>query len=976
MQKKKTILLFLLLIATVAITAQTRKVSVSGTVTDEKGEALIGVTVAITGESHGTVTDFNGTYTLEVSGTSSLTFSYIGYQSQTIAVNSKTQINVILKEDSQLLNEVVVVGYGVQKRSDVTGAVVSIKPSDLENMPSANIVQSLQGKLPGLSITNTGTSAEGSTKMRVRAQNSISADAEPLIILDGIQYNGFLSEINPNDIESIEILKDASSAAIYGAKAANGVLLITTKKGSLGKTKIAFNTTLGISNVINRPDMMSSAEFVAFKKERLGSVSSFEESQFQKGINTNWLDETLQTGVSQEFNLSISGGTESTQYFVSGNVSQIKGVAKNDEFNRYTFRINLDTEITPWLKFGTATTLGYHDRPGEKAKIDNAITMLPLTEPYDADGNIIYQPNEDDQNTASPLQQLNFQKEDVARSIITNNYLQVDFPFLKGLSYKLIGGYNFRNRLIELYKASNNTLEGEKAGGSATVNNQYKQDWSLENILSYNRTFGVHSVNLTGVYSAREYVRKYHDNTGVGFPGDYMSYYQFKLATTLTPKDEYEKQTSISQMFRLNYSYNSKYLFTFTVRRDGFSAFGDDNKYGVFPSVALGWNMQEEAFMQKFEWLDRSKLRLSYGENGNQAIAAYTTMPTMSNQYYLDNDGNPQIGFYPNKLADPTLSWETTRQVNIGWDFSFLKGRLFGSFDAYFANTYDLLLNKKVPQINGVNSIRQNVGKTKSRGVELALSSVNIATKDFRWTTDFNIAQSKNEIVNVGLFDEDGIPMDNVGSNWFIGKPINVIYSYEFDGIWQETDDIINSHMPEAKPGDVRVKDYDGDGKITTDDRHVIGQKDPKYTVGLMNTLSYKGLSFSFFFTASKGVTRYTEYMNTYFDGKKNMRKREWWTPDNKLNNYPANRDDSNPYGINYFGKTNDASYIRLSDISLGYKFPQPVARKMGLDRLEVFGNVKNVFTITDFIGLDPEYTSDYALPLTRTFMFGLRVAL
>lgn len=977
MQRKKVFLFFLLLVATLAIHAQVKQISVSGTVTDETGEPLIGVSVTLEGYASGTITDFDGNYQLDVPGTSvSLTFSYMGYQKQTVPVNSRTTIHVVLKEDSQLLNEVVVVGYGVQKRSDVTGAVVSIKPSDLEDMPATNIVQSLQGKLPGLNITNTGGSAEGSTRMRVRAQNSINADSEPLIILDGIQYSGFLSEINPSDIESIEILKDASSAAIYGAKAANGVLLITTKKGALGKTSIAFNSTLSFSNAINKPHMMNSAEFVEFKRERMGSISAFEEEQYRKGVDTNWLDETIQTGVSQEYNLSVSGGMESTQYFISGNVSRVKGVAKNDQFNRYTFRINLDTKIKPWLKFGTATTLGYNERPSEKADIGNAIKMLPLTEPYDENGKIIYQPNRDDQNTASPLQQLNYEKEDVARSILTNNYLQVDFPFVKGLSYKIIGGYNFRSRLIENYKASNNTLEGEKNGGSATVNNQYKQDWSIENILTYNRAFGAHAVNLTGVYSAREFVTKYHDNTGVGFPGDYMTYYQFKLATTLTPSDTYIKETSISQMFRLNYSYASKYLFTFTVRRDGFSAFGDDNKYGVFPSVAFGWNMQEEAFMQDFEWLDRSKLRLSYGENGNQAINAYSTMPTMSNQYYLDEEGNTLVGFYPNKLADPTLSWETTRQVNVGWDFSFLKGRIQGSFDAYFANTYDLLLNKNVPQINGVNSIKQNVGKTKSRGVEFAISTVNVKTKDFRWATDFNIAYSKNKIVNVGLFDENGKAMDNVGSKWFIGQPIKVIYSYEFDGIWQETDDIMNSHMPEARPGDVRVKDVNKDGKITAEDRHVIGQQDPKTTMGLMNTLNYKNLTLSFFFTASQGATRYTEYMNTYFDGKSNIRKREWWTPENCLGNYPANRDDSNPYGINYFGKANDASYIRLSDLSLGYKFPVRTTKKLGLERLEVFGNVKNVFTITDFVGLDPEYTSDYALPLNRTFQFGVRIAL
>ncbi len=975
MQRKKLFLLLLLLITTVVINAQTNKIPISGTVTDENQEPLIGVTVIVVGQNAGTITDTDGKYSLEVPVSSSLSFTYMGFLPQTIQVGTSRLINVVMKEDSKVLDEIVVVGYGVQKRRDVTGSVMSVKPSDLENMPNANIVQSLQGKLPGLNIVNTGTSAEGSTKMRIRAQNSINADAGPLIVLDGIQYEGFLSEINPNDIESIEVLKDASSAAIYGARAAGGVLLITTKKGTAGKTNITFNTTFGITNIIQRPDMMDATQFYNFKKARTG-VSSFETEQFEKGVNTDWLDHAMQTGFSQEYNLSISGGSDKTRYYVSGNVNRIEGVAKNDEFNRYTLRLNLDTEITSWLKFGTNTVLGYHDRPGEKANISNAMKMNPLTSPYDEDGEIMLQPNRDDMSVTNPLEGLNIQKEDVARSMNTINYLQVDFPFLKGLSYKVVAGYNFRSRLIETYKSSTATLEGQSKKGVATVNNQYKQEWSIENILNYNNQFGLHGVDLTGVYTSREYVTKYHDNTGVGFLGDYMTYYQFKLATTLTPGDTYNKETALSQMFRVNYNYDSRYLFTFSLRRDGFSSFGDNNKYGTFPSVALGWNMERESFMSSLSWLDRSKLRLSYGESGNQAINAYETMPTMSNEYYLDNEGNPLVGFYPNKLADPTLSWETTRQFNIGWDFSFLKGRLFGSFDAFFANTFDLLLNKKVPQINGVNSIRQNIGKTKSKGLELSLSSVNVKTKDFTWRTDFNISHSKNKIVDVGLFDESGNAVDNVANRWFIGKPIGVVYSYEFDGIWQETDDIMNSHMPEARPGDVRVKDVNGDGKITTDDMHVIGRKDPDYRIGLMNTLSYKDFTFSFFFNAVHGVTRYTEYMNTFFDGKTNIRQREWWTAENRINTYPANRDDSNPYGLNYFGKTNDASYIRLSDISLGYSLPKNITSKLGISKLELFGNVKNVFTLTDYIGLDPEFDSDYGVPQTRTFLFGFRLGL
>ncbi|MFV0469808.1 MAG: SusC/RagA family TonB-linked outer membrane protein [Dysgonomonas sp.] len=967
---------FLSLIVAMTASAQTNTIPIKGKVVDEKGEPLIGVGIIVVGNPNvGITTDLEGTYVLNVPAlATSLQFTYLGYSKQIVTIGSNTVIDVVMQPTDKVLDEIVVVGYGVQKRRDVTGAVVSVKPDDLKNMPSPNIVQSLQGKLPGLNITNTSSTAEGGTTMRVRASKSLGNDGGPMIILDGVQYTGFLSEINPADIESMEVLKDASSAAIYGSNAANGVILITTKKGTVGKPVISFSGTTGWSNVINTPDMMDATQFYNFKKQR-ASVSAFETEQYLKGVNTDWLDLTMQTGFSQDYNLSISGGTERAKYFIGGNASLNKGVAINDVFNRFSLRANVDTEITKWLRFGTSTNLLYATRPGTKADIGSAITLNPLTEPYDTNGNLVFRPNSDDANQSNPLAALNIAKEDIARSMNTTNYLQVDFPFVKGLSYKIIGGYYFRNRLIETYKSSTNTIDGMNKSGEAIVNNQYKQDWSLENIVSYTRQFGVHNVFLTGVYSSSETLTKYHDMTGVGFPGDYREYYQFENATLITGSDTYTKETSLAQMLRANYSYNGKYLFTATIRRDAYSKFGAGQKYGTFPSVALGWNMEEESFIKKLDWLDRSKLRLSYGENGNHPISAYETMATMTESYYLDNSGNPLFGLRPSGLADKTLTWETSRQFNVGLDFSMLKGRLFGSIDAYFTNTYDILLYKKIPQINGADRIRQNVGKTKSNGIELQLSSINLRTRDFSWNTDFNISYQNSKIVNVGLFDESGKALDNIGSNWIIGEPIGIIYSYEFDGIWQESDDIINSWMPDAKPGDVKIVDYNKDGKITVDDRHVIGRTEPDFRFGLMNTLNYKNISFSFFFNAALGATRYTEYMNTYFE-KSNIRQREWWTPENKINTYPANRSDSNPYGLNYFGKTNNASYVRLNDISLSYRFPTSISSKMNIQNLEIFTNVKNVFTLTNYVGLDPELSSDYNTPITRTYLFGLRLSL
>lgn len=978
MLRKIAILSFFVLMLLPALQAQTR--TIRGKIISKGGDALIGATVAVNGSSVGTISDVDGKYTLEIpSSSKSLTFSYIGYITQIVTLSSSSSvIDVTMEEDSEMLEEVVVVGYGVQKRTDVTGSVVSVKADDLKNMPSPNIIQSLQGKMPGLNVTMTSNSVSddnSGTSFRIRGQRSINRDASPLIILDGIQYNGFLSEINPDDIESIEVLKDASSAAIYGSKAANGVILVSSKKGRIGKPTIAFSSTFSISNAINKPRMMSGEEFYKSRGERFGN-SVYDNEQYEKGINTDWLDLVLQTGFSHNYNLSVSGGTEKTKYFISGNGSFNEGVAKNDTYNRYSLRANIDTEITSWLKFGTSSTFTYADRPGKKVNLDQAMRMSPLAEPYDENGKLVFYPDGNDASRVNPFDALNVEKEDVARSFSTVNYLQVDFPFIKGLSYKLMGGYDYRTRLVETYSPMASTAQGEKVNGEASVLNQYKQNWSLENILSYNQSFGKHNLFLTAVYSANESLAKYHNLSGVGFPGDSRGDYQFADAKTLNASDTYTKRTAVGMMFRANYNFDNRYLFTFTVRRDGDSAFGKNNKYGTFPSLAIGWNMEGESFMKNLTWLDRSKLRLSFGKNGNQAINPYDAMASMATLDYLDNNGNTLNGYYANKITDPSLSWETTRQWNVGWDYSFLKGRISGSLDAYFSHTYDLLLNKVIPQINGVNNILQNIGKTQTRGIEFQISTINVQTKSFMWTTDFNISHDKSKILDLGLYDEAGNPTDLKGSNWFIGEDIKVYYRYEFDGIWQENDDILHSHMPTAKPGDVKVVDWNHNGEIDPDDRHIVGKRTPDYRIGMTNTLSYKGLTFSFLFNMVHGVTRSSEYTKPYFDGVNNICQRTWWTPENPINTYPANRDDANPYGVSLFGKMNDASFIRLSDISLSYQVPQQWIKRLSLTNLEVFGNVKNVFTITDYVGLDPELTGDFTTPPMRTFILGLRVSL
>ena len=738
--------------------------------------------------------------------------------------------------------------------------------------------------------------------------------------------------------------------------------------------QVGYDGYFGMDKMYMPFDLMNAQQFYDLKKERYG-LQHFYPSQienYEKGIDTDWLDLAMQLGQRHQHNISVSGGSEATRYYFAGSLGKVKGIAINDNFDRYTFRINLDSKINSWLRIGTNTQLGYYRAKGEKANIQETLKMNPLATPYNEDGSINFHPISEVTNVTNPLDYLNFQKEVVTRSVITNNYIEITPSFIKGLAYKLNAAYNFRNSITEGYRGRN-TLAGIKVNGRGSNSNTYKEGWLIENIINYKRSFGLNNFDLTALYGAERTTNKNHSIDGTGFPSDLLTYYQQKLATAWSPSDSYSQVSSISQMFRLNYNYNSKYLFTFTLRRDGFSAFGSDSKFGLFPSFAFGWNMDQEKFIKKIQWLDQLKLRFSYGHNGNQAIGAYSSLAGMANQNYLDDEKNTLIGYYPSKLADPTLSWETTKSFNIGFDFSIFKGRLIGTFDTFFSRTSDLLLNKVIPQINGANSIRQNIGKTKNRGVEFSLSSDNIKNRNFSWTTDLNISHSKNKIVDVGLYESNGNPMDNLGNSWFIGKPINVWYGYVFDGIWQETDDIQNSHMPTAKPGDVKVKDVDGNGTLTPEDRQIVGYKDPKWFGGLTNTFKYKNLSLSFLITTVQGITRKTDFLNTYFDGQSNTRYREWWTNDNPINTYPANRSDSNPYGIMFYGDVNDASYWRLNDITLSYKLPQNLVQKVGMRNLELYFNAKNTVTITSFVGLDPELSADYGIPATRAYIFGLR---
>lgn len=957
------------------------QIKVSGVVIDNQGEPLIGVNVFEASTLSGTTTDIDGSFSLDTEIGSILVFSYIGMQNKEVVVESEF-MRIQLEDGASSLDEVVVVGYGVQKRRDVTGAVVSIGEKTFENRPAPNIIQSLQGTVAGLSVSALGSNAEGSEfQTRIRGSNSITASNTPLIVLDGVPFGGRFSEISPNDIQSIEVLKDASSTAIYGSRGANGVILIQTKRGRKGeKVTINYDANMAVAQAINIPKMMDGPTFYQRKLEAGGDFTLTENEMFAEGGSTDWLDLILRNGFNQSHNLSLRGAGEQTRYYISGSYAKNDGIALNDQFQRATVRVNFEQDFGDFLTIGTNTQFGYFDRSGKEANFDDAFLMNPLGKPYTETGDLRLLVWEDPIYGRNPLSPLNEINNDVKNSLFTNNFVNVKLP-IKGLSFRLNTGYTYETFSFQNYMGRN-TFEGARDNGRLDINNRYDIDWLVENILSYNREFGKHSIFITGLYSAQSTRSERSAIEATDFPNDVLTYYQPNKGSFLSATASQTQVNNLSQMGRINYSYASRYLLTATLRRDGFSAFGEDRKFGLFPSMALGWNITEEAFFSASrlaETIDNLKLRASWGQNGNQAISAYSTLPVLRGYDYLSDDYSPLFGFFPSRLASPFLGWETTTSANLGLDFSLFDYRITGSVDVYRSTTFDLLLERSIPAINGTSSIIENIGETRGYGIEFQLSSVNVRKQKFSWSTDFNFVSDRSEIINVGLFDEAGNPIDDVASTWFIGNPVSVNFDYVFDGIYQEGE--VPPDAPfNSQPGYVRYQDITGDGLITPDDRTVIGSRIPAFTAGMGNTFSYRNFSLFVFFNAVYGITRPNFLLSSHaLSYRQNQLDREFWSESNPINTFHANdaNASSNPLRMRFYERTD---FLRLQDLSLSYKLPEGLIRKLGLSRLELYSNARNLLTLTKWSGLDPEFVTlgsrQRSIPQTRQFLFGIRARL
>lgn len=991
--------------------------TIKGTISDKTGP-IIGANVIIKGTTNGVITDIDGNFTLEnVKKGDILQVSFIGYSTKEIKISNNNNLHIQLDEDTQSLEEVVVVGYGSQRKSDLTGGVTAVGEDKLGLVSTNNLMDKLAGQIPGLNIS-TGNAQPGEDQtLRIRGNNSLTASNDPLIVMDGIPYSGSLGDIDPDIIESMSVLKDASSAAIYGSRGSNGVILIQTKKGRQGKATVTYKGQVGMAETERRLDMMSGDEYlqylydynhlkngIPYDQLTPESVLGADElANYKAGRTIDWQDKMFRQALVTNHQISLTGGTESTTYMASISRLRQDGVVRNTGMKRTNISLNINQNLGKWLKIGMSMQAIQKEYGGELPYLEAGLKMSPFGTYSDEESNLEYYPMSRNTLFYNPMSDCDAIEDKTNRNVFISTFADITLP-VKGLSFRTNFGYNYRNNFVGTYYGRN-TLTGSKVDGAASIENTHYWDYTWENILKYENTFGKHKIDATGLFSIQETSKQYSKQSAESFVNDEGGYHNMaggeknkSLSSSLT------ETALLSYMIRLNYAYAGKYLLTLTGRSDGYSAFGANNKYAFFPSAAAAWNISSEEFMENTRnWLDMMKLRVSYGANGNQGINAYQTLDRLSlTQYVWGDGGNTVNGVYlpTNGVGNPNLKWETTYTFNTGIDFGLLNGRLSGNIDFYIANTKDLLMNRTVPYMNGYRSILDNIGQTRNVGVEFALNSINIETKDFLWKTNVNFSLNRDKIVKL---QENG--KDDITNKWFIGEPTNVYYDYNVIGTWQTDDphwkclvekdntgNIISEKwgyytddwkeiQKGAEPGSAKLEDVDGDGVITADDKKIIGSKLPSFLMSMTNNFTYKDFYMSFVLNGVFGQWRQMHDQNfdrwmpefNYLSGM------NYWTESNPTNEMTS--PSYVPYEKHSFYKR--MNYVQLKNITIGYNIPKTFTQKLGITSARVdvsvnnvctFSNIKNALNYDNAKANDDEKGVVVGYPTARSYMLGLNV--
>ena len=989
--------------------------TVSGHVTDSSGAPLPGVTVIIKGTAKGVITDAGGKYKLDnLSDKATLQFSFVGMKAQEIPVAGKSTINVVLEDETVGIEEVVAIGYGSMKKSDLTGSVISANIKDFEKSPNTNFVQSLQGTVPGLNIGQVN-SAGGTPDIQIRGKNTISGNTGVLIVIDGI-VSGNLSSINPSDIESVDVLKDASSTSIYGAAASNGVMLITTKKGKSGKARISLSSSYSIQNPTHNYSLMNREQYLPFLKNIMWNkaytaasgytaddpsfvlanwlpVTTMQTNGVISETDFDWWDASTQQASINENRISISGGNDALSYLVSfGNTDQ-KNLLINDNFKRNTARVNLDANIRPWWKLGLQSSASFVNQDGSEPILWTLYTMNPLVTPYKADG-VTINPYPMENANGNPLMGNNIDDKERHTYFVGNVYSEFKLP-LKGLTYRINYGNNYT---INTHNQSN--PYGNSQTGEAYKEFSTSYNFTVDNIVNYNRALGLHSIGATLVYGLGKSEYSYTKADATQFTNLTLGYNSLELGTNKFVFSDANSSSSLYQVARVNYKFNNRYLFTATVRRDGSSAFAANHKTAIFPSAAFGWVASEENFIKTaLPVVNYLKFRGGYGMTGN-SLSSYKSLAKMttSSGYVFGDGGTAVVREELSYMENKDLKWEKTGGFNIGVDFHMFRDRIQGSVDAYKTKTTDLLYDVSIPTITGFSIITSNVGSLQNKGIELSLTSHNIVTKDFDWSTTFNISSNKNEVLSLTGMDsnKDGKEDDLITSGLFIGESLGAVYGYQVDGIYQVGDQIPTGYYV----GNYKIHDVSGDGNITTADRTIIGNRDPAYRFSIMNKLSYKNFTFSFFINSIQGGKNGYLGENTYTLIQDNTARgnnhiyefvKNVWSPSNPDGIYSASTSSGaiTPY------RYEKRNFVRLQDVTISYDLPKKLISNVGLGAVNIYFTGKNLLTFTKWHGWDPEANygtitpmynlsasginksgSDYdSRPIMKSFTFGIDVS-
>lgn len=988
-------LMLLLFIALPALMYAQQK-TVTGRVTSEAGVPLA-ASVTIKGTTKGTTTDANGNFSIQAAAGDKLVISAVEYAPQEITVGKSNVISATLIRTDKALGEVVVVGYGTQKKIDVTGSVSRVNLESMGNAPNTNIGQFLQGTVPGLNV-GVSTFAGGTPPISIRGQVTLNGNQSTLIIVDGIQYTGSLSSINPDDIATIDVLKDASSTAVYGAQAANGVILISSRKGKYGqKPRIAFSSGYTTQNPtvnlrpLNREEYVKQFSDAFYNLAFSGpdyttpnpsfNVASVVDPTMANSTRTslltndyNWWNDGTKTGGITENTLSFSGGGDKFSYLLSGGSVDQKGYIVNDRFKRKSIRANLEIKPLNWWKVGLASSGSFVNQDGAEPSLGNLTIASPLLVPFDANGKVIPFPT--GTVVPNPFNTYFVNDYDRHQYYFANIYSDIDVPGIKGLNYRMNFGNNFRTD--QHYFASE--FDGGLTGRAYKENQTY-YDYTFDNILNYTKKIRKHDFTVTALYGAieRKYSRTFAE--GIGFTRLNLGYNDLSSATTKNLTTNANSEALSYQMGRLNYKYNDKYLLTATVRRDGYSGFAQNNKSAVFPTIALGWIISSEKFMENVKAVNLLKLRTGYGMSGNQTAAYKSLSRVLTNSSYVFGDGGTTaFGQQVNTLENPNLKWERTKGINVGIDFGLLNNRLTGSLDYYNNNTFDLLFDVTIPAVTGFNVISTNVGKINNKGFEAALTYRVVDNKDWKWSSTFNFWANTNTIKSLTGVDAngDGKEDDLISSGLFIGKSIQTIFDYKQDGIYQLTD----TRLPGFQIGSYRVVDANASGTITSDDRMFLGKQEPAYRFSWYNTVSYKNFALSVFVNSIQGGKDGYQGNNTriYFRDDNAVRNNElngvdFWSPRNPGGTFPRiiNGNHSTVEPNRYISR----SFIRLQDVSLAYNLPAKMLSKIKASAVSVYVSGKNLATFSDWKGWDPETGQGLLLdgrPVMRAITFGIHV--